>query len=102
MAVLCVVGAIALIKWAVLKLLTSGRPKRAYIVFLKGENADIELQTAIDTVQWDSALYNCYAYAVDMGLDYLDSQCCQKLCKNSGFKFITANEFSGVLSEIDA
>ena len=100
MAVLCVVGAVSLIKWCVLKLLTSGKPKRAYVVFLKGENSDIELQTAIDTVRWDSALYNCLAYAVDMELDYLDSQRCQKMCKTSGFKFLTADEFSKIMDDI--
>ncbi len=94
---LSVSGAVALIKWTAMQLLRpSDKSTRVYAVLLQGENADIELQTAIDAVEWDSFLKEAKLYAVDCGLSMQKSYECQKMCEMTHFKFMTTKEFSNI------
>ena len=51
-ALLCVIGAVAIIKWCALKVASgSDGAKRLFLVLLKGENADLALVMAIETLE---------------------------------------------------
>lgn len=94
-----VVGAVSIIKWAVLKITApSNSTARLYGVMLKGENADIELQMAIETLRWDSELNSTRAYAIDCGIDSLCYLACEKMCRNGRFRLVTVEEFADILN----
>ena len=68
--VLCVAGAVSIIKWTALKVAASDtKGKCIYAVLLDGNAPDIRLQMVFQTVQWENALSNVRVFAVDGGLD---------------------------------
>lgn len=86
-------GAVGLVKWAALCIAAPKSGKtRIYAVLLKGENADIELQMAMETVDWEISLRGAEKYAVDCGLDEVTREVCAKLCKGTHFTFLKAEE----------
>lgn len=92
---LSVAGAVSLIKWAAMKLLSpNAKDKRVYAVLLSGDNADIELQMAIDLAEWAPVLKKGTLYAVDCGLEEIQAVTCARICKGTGFKFLTKRELS--------
>lgn len=95
LAILSLYGLVGLIRLAALKIAApkSGE-SRMYMVMLKGENADIELQMAMDTCDWDIALIGAEKYAVDCGLDSATKEICSKLCKGTEFVFLNHLEMS--------
>lgn len=95
-----VIGAANVIKWAVVKITATGdASNRLYGVILKGENADIELQLAIEMFQWDNSLKYVRAYAIDCGIDESCRSVCLDLCQNSRFRLVTPGEFYKILNE---
>lgn len=95
---LSVAGAVSLIKWAALMLLSPQNDKnRVYAVLLSGDNADIELQMALDLAEWEPMLKKGKLYAVDCGLEEMQATVCAKICKGTGFKFLTKKELSDKL-----
>lgn len=106
LALLALFGVVGLIKLAALSIAAPKNNKtRIYAVLLKSENADIELQMAMDAVEWDSALGNSTKYAIDCGLNDVERELCAKLCKGTDFMFVSALEMAdkfyseGVISE---
>lgn len=95
---LSVAGAVSLIKWAALKLLSPVKnSSRVYAVLLSGENADIELQMAMDLAEWEPILKRGKLYAVDCGLNEAEAVQCAKICNGTGFEFITSGEWPRLL-----
>ena len=95
---LSVAGAVSLIKWAAMKLLTPhNKDGRVYAVLLSGENADIELQMAIDLAEWVPIFKKGMLYAVDCGLEETQAVSCARLCKGTEFRFLTKRELSDKL-----
>ncbi len=94
-----VIGMVSVIKSMVLKITApSSNELRFYGVILKGENADIELQMALETLDWDSGLNSVRAYAVDCGIDKSCYSTCEKMCKGSRFRLITPEELCKILN----
>jgi hypothetical protein len=94
-----VIGIVSVIKSIVLKITApSDNELRFYGVMLKGENADIELQMAMETLDWDSGLNSVRAYAVDCGIDENCYAICKKLCIGSRFRLITPEELCKILN----
>ena len=95
---LSVAGAVSLIRWAAMKLLTpSDKNGRVYAVLLSGDNADIELQMAIDLAEWLPIFKKGILCAVDCGLEKEQAVSCARLCKGTEFRFITKRELSDKL-----
>ncbi len=95
-----VVGIVSVIKLIVLKITApSDGGLRFYGTVLKGENADIELQMAMETLEWDSGLNRVRAYAVDCGIDKSCYDACKKMCIGSRFRLVTPEELSKILTE---
>lgn len=95
---LSVAGAVSLIRWAAMKLLTpSDKMGRVYAVMLSGDNADLELQMAIDLAEWMPILKKGVLYAVDCGLEEKQAVSCARLCKGTEFRFLTKRELSDKL-----
>ena len=95
---LSVAGAVSLIRWAAMKLLApNNKHRRIYAVMLSGENADIELQMAIDLAEWMPILKKGTLYAVDCGLEEKQAVSCARLCKGTEFRFLTKRELSDKL-----
>ena len=98
-AILCVSGAVSIIKWMALKFAVGGEnDKRVYAVLLDGKDADIRLQMMIQTLQWENSLSGVKAYAVDGGLDDEMAVYCRILCENTKIKFVSANEAKLILN----
>ncbi len=85
--VLCVIGAVAVIKGIALRLAASGCKNRIYAVLLKAQ-PDIELQMLIDTAEWDETLRDAKLYAVDGGISDEMADYCKAVCEGSRVKFI--------------
>ena len=99
-AVLCVWGAVSFIRWVALSIASSKEENcRVFAVLLTGKEADISLQMAIETLEWDGALKNTRAYAVDGGLDPQMADYCRALCKNSRLTFVE-NHDAAVLKDL--
>lgn len=97
-AFFCVAGAVSIIKYIALRITAPCTDdRRVYAVMLKGNDADIELQMAMETLDWDSALLNARAYAVDCGLDKELALYCKKMCQDSRFRFISCHEFGDIM-----
>lgn len=98
-AVLCVVGAVSIIKWIALRIaIPSDTDSRIYAVLLRDKNADIELQMAIETLEWDNTLLHATAYAVNCGLDSVTDGICETICKNSRFIYLTSQQFAEIIT----
>lgn len=99
-AMLCVIGAVALIKWCALKVASgSDGGKRVYLVLLKGENADIELRMAVETLEWDTALDRAAAYAVDCGLSSAQREVCAEICESGRVRLIDKGQLDTILQQ---
>lgn len=97
-ALLCMIGAVAVIKWCALKIASdSDGGKRVYLVLLKGECADIELQMAAETLEWDTALAKAAAYAVDCGLSKGQREICEEICRGCRFVIVTPEQLTSLL-----
>lgn len=97
-ALLCIIGAVAIIKWCALKVASgSDGGKRVYLVLLKGENADIELGMAIETLEWDTALDGAAAYAVDCGLLPSQRDACAEICENGRIRLIDKGQLDTIM-----
>ena len=97
-ALLCVIGAVAIIKWCALKVASgSDGGKRVYLVLLKGENADIELGMAIETLEWNTALDGAAAYAVDCGLLPSQRDACAEICENGRIRLIDKGQLDTIM-----
>ncbi len=94
--VLCVCGAVGIIHWTALKLSTGGETKRVYAILLKNE-ADIQLQMLIDTLQWDSSFRYAKIYAVDGGLSDEMAEYCQSVCKSHRIIFLGKDKASDII-----
>ncbi len=95
---LCVIGVVSFIKWVVLRVAAPcSNDTRIYCVILKGDSADIELQLAVDTLNWDSGFANVRAYAVDCGIDSACLTSCEQICANSRFRLVTPERLFDVL-----
>ena len=100
-ALLCVAGTASIIKWIALKMSAPvSEDDRIYAVLLFGSGADIKLQMAMETLEWDSALHNAKAYAVDCGMDDVLAEYCEGLCENSRFRFVSAEQFSEFVNSL--
>lgn len=94
----CVAGAVSIIKWLALSLsLPQNNSDRVYAVILKGDDADIKLQMALETLEWDSGLKRVKAYAIDGGLDEVMREYCRELCKDSRIEFLEAEESKALI-----
>ena len=94
-----VIGAASVIKWIVVKIMATGKTsERIYGVILKGENADIELQMAIETLDWNGGL-NAGTFAVDCGIDNGCYAICKDLCARSRFRLVTPEQLCKLLNE---
>lgn len=94
-----VLGIVSVIKSMVLKITApSNSGFRFYGVILKGDNADIELQMALETLDWDSGLNSVRAYAVDCGINENCYASCKKMCEGSRFRLITPEELCKILN----
>ena len=94
----CVVGVVCSIKWLMLRVSAPcSDDTRVYAVLLSGDGADIELQMAVDTLNWDSGLLKARAYAVDCGIADNCYKDCFNLCKTTRFRLVTVDEFSEIL-----
>ncbi len=99
-AVLCVAGAASIIKWVAIRISSKGmEDKRIYAVILDGDEADIQLQMALETAEWDLALQDVRLYAVDCGIKAELREYCRSICKNSRFDFIDKERFSEKIFE---
>lgn len=98
--VLCVIGAVSIIRGIALRLSVNKNADRIYAVVLKNES-DIQLQMLVESVEWDWTLKNTKVLAVDGGLDEAMANYCRAVCKNSGIKFIEHNEAEGLLRLFD-
>lgn len=85
--VLCVCGAVGVIHWLALKLSSSNESNRIYAVLLKNE-ADIQLQMLIDTLEWDTALKYAKVYAIDGGLSHEMAEYCRGICKTCRITYL--------------
>ncbi len=93
-AILCVAGAVSLIKWVALKIANSGDDgKRVYAVLLDGEQADIRLQMMIETRDWDNVLQDTRAFAVDNGLSPEMSEFCKAICEKHRITYIPQEKY---------
>ena len=98
LGILCVIGAASIIRWAVIRISApSDEGERIYAVMLEGTNADIELQLAMETVDWDSVFNYTHIYAVDCGLDAEMLEICKKMCSNSRFRLVTPKELYEIM-----
>ena len=95
----CIMGAVWFIQQLALYIASPTAHNRAYIVFLSGENADIELELAISTLSWSKAFKRTTAFAIDMGLCDETREKCEKLIKNSKFIFIDKNDFPKIMGQ---
>lgn len=94
-AILCVSGAVGIIRWAALKIANSGDDgRRIYAVLLDGEHADIRLQMMIETLEWDTVLNGVKAYAVDGGLSPDMANYCKIIAEKHRIKFVKADELT--------
>ena len=99
LGILCIIGAASIIRWAVIRISApSSDGGRIYAVMLEGANADIELQLAIETVDWDSVFNYTHIYAVDCGLQEEMLDTCKKLCSGSRFRLVTPKELYEIIS----
>ena len=98
--VLCVIGAVSIIRGLALRLSVDKNAGMIYAVLLKKE-PDIQLQMLIESVDWDWTLKNAKILAVDGGLTNEMADYCREVCKNSGIKFIEHNEAEGLLRLFD-
>ena len=110
-ALLCIIGAVAIIKWCALKVASgSDGGKRVYLVLLKGENAEEMLQIggrsytlmanpvyAIETLEWDAALDGAAAYAVDCGLLPSQRDACAEICENGRIRLIDKGQLDTIM-----
>ena len=96
-AILCVSGAVGIIRWVALKIANSGDDgKRIYAVLLDGEQADIRLQMMIETLEWDVVLNNVKAYAIDGGLSSEMADYCKIIAEKHRIKYIKADEVTSL------
>lgn len=87
--VLCVVGVVSIIRACALSLAASKhKGNRVYAVLLENSTADIELQMAMYSVEWDGALSGAKALAIDGGLDEETAEYCRRICEGSAFSFV--------------
>ena len=87
--VLCIMGVVSIIRACALSLAASKhKGNRVYAVLLENSTADIELQMAMYSVEWDGALSGAKAVAIDGGLDEETAEYCRKICKGSPFSFV--------------
>jgi hypothetical protein len=97
-AFLCVIGAAAIIRWCAIKISApTSCGNRLYAVMLKGDCAEIELHMALETLDWDSALGNVRAYAIDCGLSESVRDNCKNICKNTRIRLITPKELEQLI-----
>jgi hypothetical protein len=97
-AFFCVAGAVSIIRYIALRITAPCYDdSRVYAVMLKGKDADMELQMAMETLDWDNALLNARAYAIDCGLDKDTAILCKEKCENSRFRFVSCQEFGDVI-----
>lgn len=94
--VLCVIGAVSIIRSIALRLSVNMNADRVYAVVLKDES-DIQLQMLLESVEWDWTLKNTKVLAVDGGMDKESADYCRAVCKNSGLKFIEHNQAEELL-----
>ncbi len=94
--VLCVIGAVSIIRGIALRLSVDKNASRIYAVVL-GKEPDIQLQMLMESVEWDWALKHAKILAIDGGLNDEKVDYCRTVCKNSGIKFIEHNEAEGLL-----
>ena len=93
-AILCVAGAVSIIKWVALKIANSGSDgKKVYAVLLDGKEADIRLQMMLETLQWDNVLQDAKAFAVDGGLSPEMAQFCKTLCEKHRVTYIPNEKY---------
>lgn len=95
--VLNIFGVIWFIQQLALYICSPTLLNRAYIVFLEGENADIELQLAISNLSWSKAFRRTDAFAVDMGLSEELKEKCKLISKNTRFVFIDKENFRKIV-----
>ncbi len=97
-AILCVSGAVSIIRWIALKIANSGNDgKRIYAVLLEGQEADIRLQMMIETIEWDCVLSDVKAYAIDGGLSAEMAEYCRMIAKKHRVEFIEAEQQPDIL-----
>ena len=94
--ILCVIGAVSIIRGVALRICVNKNADRIYAVVLRDE-PDIQLQMLLESVEWDWTLKNTKILAVDGGLDEKMANYCRAVCKNSEAKFIEHNEAEGLL-----
>ena len=96
-AFFCVLGAVSIIRYIALRITAPcSDDSRVYAVMLKGADADMDLQMAMETLDWDNALLNARAYAVDCGLEKDIALICKEKCENSRFRYVSCYEFGDV------
>ncbi len=96
-AILCVSGAVGIIRWIALKIASAGNDgKRIYAVLLDGEQADIRLQMMIEALEWDIVLNGVKAYAIDGGLSTEMAEYCKLIAEKHRIKYIKSNEVTSL------
>ena len=95
--VFCVFGVVFFIQQLALLIASPAISNRAYLVFLSGEAADVELELAINTLSWSKAFRKPNAFAVDFGLSDDMRKKCIELAKNSRFIFIDKKDLSKIV-----
>ena len=96
-AILCVSGAVGIIRWIALKIANLGDDgKRIYAVLLDGEQADIRLQMMVQTLEWDIVLNNSRAYVIDGGLSSEMAEYCKIIAEKHRIKYIKADDVATI------
>ncbi len=89
-AVLCVAGAVSVIRWIALKFVSvESKGKKLFAVVLDGKDADIRLQMALQVLEWNTAaLGDASVLAVDGGMSDTMADYCRKVCRNNRVRFV--------------
>ena len=88
MSVLCVllalVGLAWLIRWTAMRIMVpKSRGRRALLVLLEGDDAEIELRAALECARWAERCCST-VLAVDCGVTGRAKSVCYKLCQEYG------------------
>lgn len=66
---------------------------RAYVIMLKGKDADMELRLALEATEWDSGLKSLKTVAVDCGISADIKEKCRKICRVYGAEYLYLNGY---------
>lgn len=93
-ALFCVIGAVSLLRLFALWLTAPRRAgSRAYVIMLKGKDADMELRLALSATEWDTGLRCLDTVAVDCGVSPEITEKCRRICHAYNVRYMNINGY---------